>query len=466
MSKSTKYHLITLGCPKNIVDSENMSALLEEEGFQNVSLPEEADVIIINTCCFIEQAKTEAIETILEASEIKQETGASLVVTGCFPQRYKDEIADEIPEVDSWIGLENPKGIAELIANTVSGKKIRSFYDNPPEVFTPLPRKISTPGGYSYIKIAEGCSHSCSFCAIPGIRGKYRSLPMEAVETQADNAAQSGKREIILIAQDTTLYGIDLYGKPMLSQLLERLCSIEEVQWIRLMYAYPSSISETLLETIAANKKICSYVDIPLQHSHPEVLKKMSRPRSEKDTAGLIKKIRSYLPDAAIRSSFITGHPGETPARFEHLLNFIKEMEFYNLGVFEYSREEGTESAKYSSLPTHKEAKRRKNELLKAQQKISKKIRRDKIGSIIPAVIDTVLEKRTGSGGIILDMEGKQMTGFSEIPEDITAIGRTVYDAPDIDGVLLVRGTPPPEGAFFNALIKDAGEYDLIGEAV
>lgn len=462
---SNSFYIETLGCPKNVVDSENMAALLMEAGYTRGENPEQARVHIVNTCCFIEPAREEAVMTILEAARLKEETGSFLVVTGCFPQKYKDEIADEIPEVDSWMGLENPEDIVRIVGETIHGRKIRQFYHDAPEVFSDIPRIISTPEHYAYLKISEGCSHKCSFCVIPEIRGKYRSLPMEIVVENTRQLAKSGHGEIILIAQDTTLYGLDLYGKKTLPELLKRLCAIDELKWLRLMYAYPTSMDDEILKTIASEEKICKYLDIPLQHSHPDVLKKMGRPFREEDTVGLIERIRSFIPDAAIRTSFIVGHPGETAKRFQHLVNFVETMKFYHLGVFQYSPEPGTPSGACKTKPSGTEALRRRDELLGIQREISEQLRADKVGTVIPAVSEMVLEEETSDGGILIDMEGGDMKGSSYIPPGTTAIGRTLYDAPDIDGVLFIKGTPPEPGTFFNAKITDSSTYDLTGNA-
>ena len=457
------FYIETLGCPKNVVDSENMAALLTNAGFVQKDSPENSRVMIINTCCFIEPAREEAVMTILEAARWKEETGGFLIVTGCFPQKYKDEIADEIPEVDSWMGLENPQDIVDIMKRTVEGEKIRQYYHDTPEMFQDLPRIPSTPGHYAYLKISEGCSHHCSFCVIPKIRGKYRSLPLENVVENAKKLVETGHKEILLIAQDTTFYGMDLYGKKMLSDLLKRLCDIDGMEWLRLMYAYPTSLDDDVLKTIASEDKICKYLDIPLQHSHPAVLKKMGRPFKEKDTSGLIERIREIIPDVALRTSFIVGHPGETERRFLHLVDFVMKMEFYHLGVFTYSPEHGTPSEVYKTRASKIVSVRRKDELLEAQRMISANLRDRQKGKIIPAVSEMILDTETPDGGLLIDMEGGDMKGSSYIPPGTTAVGRTVYDAPDIDGVLFIKGEPPKQGTFFDAKITGSGEYDLTG---
>lgn len=467
MSKSDTFHIITLGCPKNVVDSENMAALLEKAGFVQIETPQEAKVIIVNTCCFIEPARMEAVETILEAAGIKMQTGGFLIVTGCFPQKFKDELADEIPEVDSWIGLEDPGSIAELVVETVKGQRLRSYYGNPCSSFPDIPRKISTPSHYAYLKIAEGCSHHCNFCAIPEIRGPYHSRPMEKVVEEANQLAAAGHKEIILIAQDTTRYGVDIYKERALPELLRRLCQIDGLHWLRLMYAYPSYLDDQLLHTIADEEKICKYIDIPLQHFHPDVLKKMGRPTGEKsDGLRLVEKIKSIIPNAAIRTSLIVGHPGETPSRFQYLLDMVEEAKFYHLGVFAYSPETGTKSALFKTRASGAEAQRRREEVLQLQQEISRRLREKQIGKTIPAVAEYLLEEEARDGGLVVDLEGGTKGEASLIPPGTTAVGRTVLDAPDIDGLLFIKGDPPPPGTFFNAKITGAGEYDLTGEKI
>lgn len=457
------FHVITLGCPKNTVDSETMTALLKSAGYVGVEEPENADVVIVNTCCFIEPARAESINVILEAACLKQETGGFLVVAGCLPQRYKDEISKAIPEVDGWIGLEDESAIVGVIEKVLKGKKVKKYKKNAPLKYPILPRSYVTPDNYGYIKIADGCSHGCSFCAIPRIRGKYRSLPMEEIERQAQDLINSGRREIILIAQDTTLYGIDLYGKKMLPELLDRLSSIKNLHWLRLMYSYPDSLDDKTLAVMALRENICKYLDIPLQHSDPEVLKKMGR--SIKHPRQIIEKIKKYMPDAVIRSSFITGHPGETEKRFLALADFIKEAEFYNLGVFAYSPEEGTESFGYKSKPSRKEAERRRDYLLSLQQEVSLRLRQKMIGKVIPAVCESLLNKAADGSDFIVEFEGSSPGTLAKIPPGTTAIGRTVNDAPEIDGLLYITGKPPDTGQYFKVKVKSAGFYDLLGKA-
>jgi ribosomal protein S12 methylthiotransferase len=463
MRNSSSFHIITLGCPKNVTDSESMAAVLEKSGMQEVLQPEEADVVIINTCCFIEPAKQETINTILETAGLTEETGGSLIVTGCLPQRYKEEIADIIPEVDSWMGLEDLGAITEVVEKTLEGRKIRKFTGQLPEVFQHFPRRYSTLGTFGYLKIAEGCSHKCCFCVIPEIRGSYRSLPLESVEEEARELINSGRREIVLVAQDTTLYGVDLYGKSRLDELLVRLASLEGLEMLRLMYAYPTTLTDAVLKTIASEEKICKYVDIPLQHSHPDVLRKMGRPFDERYTTGVVERIKEIIPEVVIRTAFIVGHPGETEKRFQHLVDFVKRMEFYNAGVFDYSPEENTKSALEKTRVSRAEAERRRDYLMSVQHDISLNLRKKMKGKALRALLEQVLEDETDGKGMVVHLEGDQMKGSTAIPSGVRAIGRTVYDAPEIDGLLYIKGKPP-EKTFFTVEITGALPYDLVGK--
>ncbi len=453
---SISFHIVTLGCPKNLVDSESMAFLLKEDGFSMVESPYEADVIIVNTCAFILDAQEESIEAILTMAKVKEETGAVLIVTGCMPQRFKEELAVEIPEVDSWMGLEKIGAISDVAKNTLEGNKVRKFKNPPPTKYETLPRIFSTYP-YGYLKISEGCSHSCSFCVIPKIRGKYRSRSVEEILKEAKDMVKSGIKELILIAQDTTAYGIDVYGKKMLPYLIQSLCNLEGVEWIRLMYAYPTSVDEALLKVIAKEEKVCKYIDIPLQHSHPAVLKKMGRPFKEEFTKGVVEKIRDIIPNVAIRTTLIVGHPGETPKRYEHLLKFVQDMKFYHLGVFTYSEEKGTVSSQYRK-PSKKEALRRKEMVMKLQREISHKLRSNLVGKVVRSVVD----QKVDGGGVVLDLEGGNVKDVSTLPQGTVAVGRTEFDAPEIDGSLfIVENTPC--NTFTKVEILKSTEYDLIG---
>ncbi|MFP4497620.1 MAG: 30S ribosomal protein S12 methylthiotransferase RimO [Vulcanimicrobiota bacterium] len=454
-----KYHIITLGCPKNTVDSENMMALLNRSGLEYTPEPGEAEAIIVNTCTFIHDARVEAIDTIFEIHELARNTGARIIVTGCLAQRYKDEIANSFSEVDSWMGLEKLENIVSVVKKSIEGEKIRKYYNPCPGTFENLPRFFTTPPHFGYLKIAEGCSHSCNFCIIPQIRGKFRSLPMEDIILQAEELIKTERRELVLIAQDTTLYGVDLYGKQKLPELLKRLANLEGVEWVRLMYAYPDSLNKEILQTIADEPRICNYLDIPLQHSHPAVLKKMGRSNRGRETVEAIKEI---IPEAEIRTAFIVGHPGETEKRFHHLVNFVEEYRFYNLGVFTYSPEENTVSAGFKARASGVQAERRRDILMSLQQDIAFELRREKEGKILTAVCSNRLNF-IENPGLAETLENAGIFSPDQLPDEVTAIGRTVYDAPDIDGLLFIKGTPPAENEFFKARIEEGLPYDLIG---
>lgn len=455
--RNLSYHIITLGCPKNEVDSDYMAGVLNQQGLIEEKLPERANIIIVNTCGFIYSAQQQSLQTIVDVIHLKKITGAFLIVTGCFAQRYGKKVAEQLPSVDAWMGLEDIGKIGELVQRTVKGEKVVVIDDRVPQSLQGLPRRYSSSDVYGYVKIADGCSHSCSFCSIPKIKGQYRSLPIEVIERETKDMIQKGIREIVLVAQDTTLYGIDLYGKKSLANLMKRLVAIEEVGWLRLMYAYPTSMDDEILEVMAVEPKICKYIDIPLQHSAPEVLKKMGRPPDSRNT---VEKVRKWIPDVAIRTCFITGHPGETEAHFLDLVQFVRDMKFYNVGVFVYSPEEDTTARALRPMVTKKEAKKRRNHLLSVQQEISLKLRHNRIGTTVPAVCEKVLKNEKA----IRDF--KKDRNELDIPPGTTAVCRSMYDAPEVDGLLYIQGTSPTERAFFSAKITEAQPYDLIGTAV
>ena len=362
-----KVSMISLGCPKNQVDAEMMLAKLQTAGFELTGEVEGSDVVIINTCGFIDDAKAEAIETILSVAELKKEgLVGSIVVTGCLSERYKEEVSEEIPEIDGIIGIGANDDIASVVTDVVNKKKVSSF---PPKLNLCLEgdRILTTPDYFAYLKISEGCSNCCTYCAIPSIRGKFRSRQIENIVEEAKNLAKGGVKEIVVVAQDVTKYGLDNYGKLMLSSLLKELCKIDGIEWIRLLYCYPESITDELLDVIASEDKICKYIDLPMQHADEEVLKRMTRKGSEKELLSLVKKIREKIPEVVIRTTMITGFPGETEENFETLSRFVNEARFDRLGCFSYSAEEGTLAAKMEDqLP--EEVKRHRAEIIMEQQ--------------------------------------------------------------------------------------------------
>ena len=435
---------ISLGCDKNLVDSEVMLGLLRDRGYSLTNEEMEADVIVINTCCFIHDAKEESIQTILEMAEYKKLGRLKvLLVTGCLAQRYQSEILKEIPEVDAVLGTTAIDKIAETVEEVLSGKQVEC-YAGLQELPLPETNRVNTTGGYySYLKIAEGCDKHCTYCIIPSLRGNFRSIPMERLIKEAEFLAEGGTKELILIAQETTVYGTDLYGKKMLPELLNRLCEIPGIEWIRLLYCYPEEITEELIQTMKKQPKICHYLDMPIQHAADTVLKRMGRRTNRKELDTLIAKLRKEIPDIALRTSLITGFPQETQEEHEELLDFVEKAGFERLGVFTYSKEENTPAARMKGQITKKVKVQRQKELMRLQQQVSKKRGEEKIGKIIRVMI-----------------EGK-------LPEEDIFIGRSYMDAPNVDGYVFVHSQDSYlSGEIIDVRILSAKEYDLVGEAV
>jgi ribosomal protein S12 methylthiotransferase len=441
MSETVK--IVTLGCEKNLVDSEMMSGLIHERGYTLVEHPEEATVIIVNTCGFIDMAKEESVNTILDMADLKK-TGRlkALIVSGCLTQRYKEQLMKEMPEIDGIVGTGDFYNINEIIDQALAGRK-PVLVGNP--VFNyekAMPRLITTPRYTAYVKIAEGCDNACTFCSIPMMRGKFRSRSIESIVEEVERLAGQGVREINLIAQDSTNYGRDLYDRFMLPTLLNKVSEVDGIRWVRLHYAYPGFFTDELIETIADNPKICKYVDMPLQHSEDHILKRMRRPGRQRDARELIEKIRTRIPDVALRTSIIVGFPGETEDDFRNLCNFVQEMEFDRLGVFAYSREEDTPA---SRLPDHlpDEVKEyRAAALMELQRAISGKRNERRIGK----VLDVLIERYDGRNDVY--------------------IGRSQYDAPEIDGEVFVANCKVGIGEFGKVRITHSFEHDLSGEGI
>lgn len=440
-----KVGLISLGCAKNSVDSEVIMGLLQQEGYILTHNEGEADILIVNTCGFINSAKEESVNAIVDAAEYKKKGSCKvLVVAGCLAQRYKDELLKEIPEIDGLIGTGEIPRISGVVREALCGGKeahvsIPTFiYDHE------MPRVISTPKYSAYLKIAEGCNNRCSYCAIPIIRGDYRSRSMESVIAEAARLASGGVREINLIAQDTTRYGYDLYGSYKLDSLLTEIAKIDELSWIRILYAYPTHFTDSLIDVMAKYDKICKYLDIPLQHADNNILKEMNRQGSVDQIIQLINKIRNAIPGIALRTSFIVGFPGETEQSFENLVEFVKRVRFDRLGVFTYSPEEGTPAHGMSDQIPDEVKEERRDRLMKIQQEISLDINKSKVGKIIDVLI-----------------EGKDER------EQELYIGRTQADAPEVDGSIFVRGQENlSPGDIVSVKITHAYEYDLIGEVI
>ena len=437
-----KINMISLGCDKNTVDAEMMLGLSAEYGFDYTDNEFEADVIIVNTCCFILEAKEESIETILDVARLKKEANLKvLIVSGCMAQRYKDEILKEIPEVDALVGTSSYDKIVEVINEVLAGKKNIEFLDldRLPNVTTK--RKNSSGNWYAYLKIAEGCDKNCTYCIIPSLRGHYKSYPIDVLVKQARELASEGVKELILVAQETTLYGTDIYGKKSLPTLLEELVKIEEIEWIRILYCYPEEITDELIETIATQDKICNYLDIPIQHASDKILRRMARRTRQSEIRETIKKLRDKIPDIVLRTTFITGFPGEDESDFADLVDFVSEMEFDRLGVFTYSEEEGTPAATFEDQIGEDIKVYRRDEIMLLQQDISKNKLSKMVGKTLKVVI-----------------EGK-------LADEDVYVGRTYMDIPDVDGCIFINSDfNHISGDFVEVLVTDSSEYDLIGE--
>lgn len=427
---------ISLGCSKNLVDTEMTIGLFKKNNYNIVNEPQKADIIVINTCGFIESAKEEAINTILEMAEYKKNRCKYLIVMGCLVQRYKEDLEKSIPEVDLFIRYSDYNKLWEQIENVI-GPDTKKPY----ETLEFMDRIITTGNNYAYLRIAEGCSNFCTFCAIPSIRGKYISRELEDILEEAKKLASGGFKELIVIAQDTTKYGIDIYGKPMLSQLLSELCKIDGIKWIRFLYAYPETITDELIETVKHNDKICSYFDIPIQHISTPVLKRMNRKSTKESIYNLIAKLRNEIPDVILRTTVMVGFPGETKEDFEDLYSFINWAKFDKLGAFSYSKEDNTPAEKLPNQVHPMTKKSRLNKIMKLQQEISSQNGKNKIGK----EYEVLIESKT--------FDGKYY------------VARSYMDVPEIDGFVYIKNTCENlKNKFVKCKIIDANGYDLIGE--
>lgn len=437
-----KVLFISLGCDKNLVDSEEMLGLLASHGYSITDDETAADVIVINTCCFIHDAKEESIQTILEMAEYRKSGSCkALLVTGCMAQRYQKEIREEILEVDAVLGTTAYDDILEVLDKVLQGSGVEEFKDINYLPLVQENRVLTTGGHFAYLKIAEGCDKHCTYCIIPKLRGNYRSVPMERLVSQAEYLAQQGVKELILVAQETTIYGTDLYGKKSLHVLLNQLCEIPGIQWIRVLYCYPEEIYEELIQTIKAQPKICNYLDIPIQHASDRILKRMGRRTSRAQLEKIVHRLRTEIPDITLRTTLITGFPGETQEDHEELMAFIDEMEFDRLGVFTYSPEEDTPAAEMPDQIDEEVKKDRQAELMELQQEISLDKGNDRIGQRLVVMI-----------------EGK-------VTDENAYVGRTYADAPNVDGYIFVNtGELLMSGDFAKVVVTGALEYDLIGE--
>lgn len=439
-----KILFISLGCDKNLVDSEVMLGMLDREGYQIVDDEAEADVIVINTCCFIHDAKEESIQTILEMAEYKKEGSLkALIVTGCLAERYRQEILDEIPEVDAVLGTTAYDKIISVIREALEGNRNVTLEDLGALPLVDGHRLVTTGGHYAYLKIAEGCDKHCTYCIIPKLRGSYRSVPMERLVEEAEYLAKQGVKELILVAQETTVYGQDLYGEKSLHTLLRKLCRIPGIYWIRILYCYPEEITDKLIQVIKEEEKICNYLDIPIQHADNDILKRMGRRTSREQLEEIIGKLRREIPDITLRTSLITGFPGETKEQHETLMNFVDEMEFDRLGVFTYSPEEDTPAANMPEQIPEEVKEERQAELMELQQEIVFEQAKDMVGKELLVMI-----------------EGK-------VADENVYVGRTYKDAPGVDGLIFIDAEEElMSGDFVRARVTGALEYDLTGEMI
>lgn len=435
---------VSLGCDKNLVDSEVMLGLLAKEGYHMVDDELEADVAVINTCCFIHDAKEESIQAILDLAQYKENGRLkALIVTGCLAQRYQQEILTEIPEVDAVLGTTSYPEIVQAVKEAVAGKGHMFLEDLNALPLPDVKRMVTTGGHYAYLKIAEGCDKHCTYCIIPKIRGNFRSVPMERLIKEARELASQGVKEIILVAQETTLYGADLYGEKSLHRLLKELCKIDGIRWIRILYCYPEEIYDELIDTIKNEKKICHYLDLPIQHANDCILKRMGRRTSKEQLKEVIFKLRSEIPDITLRTTLITGFPGETEEQHKELLEFVDEMEFERLGVFTYSPEEDTPAAEMpDQIPEEMKADRQA-EIMELQQEIVFEQAEQMIGREVLVMI-----------------EGK-------VADENAYVGRTYKDSPNVDGLIFINTDEElMSGDFAKVRVTGASEYDLIGELI
>ena len=435
---------ISLGCDKNLVDSEIMLGLLDAKGYRIVDDETEADVIVVNTCCFIHDAKEESIQTILEMAEYKKEGRLkALVVTGCLAQRYQQEIFEEIPEVDAILGTTSYDRIVEAVEEALGGNGQMRIADIDALPSADEKRMVTTGGHYAYLKIAEGCDKHCTYCIIPKIRGSFRSVPIERLVREAARLAGQGVKELILVAQETTMYGKDLYGEKSLHKLLRELCRIGGLRWIRILYCYPEEIYDELIQVIQEEKKICHYLDLPIQHVNDEILRRMGRRTTRRQLESIVGKLRQEIPDITLRTTLITGFPGETKEQHEELMEFVDEMEFDRLGVFTYSPEEDTKAADMPDQIPEDTKEERQEELMELQQEIASDQAEAMIGR-----------------EVLVTVEGK-------VVDEDAYVGRTYRDAPNVDGLIFIHTQEElVSGDFARVKVTGALEYDLIGELI
>lgn len=437
-----KILFISLGCDKNLVDTEVMLGLLASRGYEMTDDEAQADIIVINTCCFIHDAKEESIQNILEMAEYKKEGKIkALIVTGCLAQRYRQEIIDEIPEVDEVLGTTAYDKILDAVDAALAGEHSVLIEDVDALPLPEAKRLVTTGGHYAYLKIAEGCDKHCTYCIIPKIRGSFRSVPMERLITEAQDLAEQGVKELILVAQETTLYGKDIYGEKSLHKLLRELCKVSGIRWIRILYCYPEEITDELIRVMKEEPKICHYLDLPIQHANDTILKRMGRRTSKQELIDIIGKLREEIPDICLRTTLITGFPGETQEQHEELMEFVDEMEFDRLGVFTYSPEEDTPAATMPDQIDEEVKEERQAELMELQQEIAFDNAQNMVGREVLVMI-----------------EGK-------VADENAYVGRTYLDAPNVDGLIFINTDEELlSGDFARVKVTGALDYDLIGE--
>ncbi len=443
---------VSLGCDKNRVDTEVMLGMLADHGYSFTDDEDEAKAAVVNTCCFINDAKEESINTILELAE-RRKSGQlqALIVTGCLGQRYQEEIQKEIPEVDEILGIASIDKILQALDETIKRNKLyshKNYFDDLGRRPVGGQKRVITTGGlFNYLKIAEGCDKRCTYCIIPKVRGSYRSVPMEELLEDARNLAQAGVTELLLVAQETTLYGTDIYGEKKLPELLHKLCEIDGFKWIRILYCYPEEINEELIQTIKSEPKICHYLDLPIQSGSDRILKKMGRRTNNAEIRALVQHLREEIPDICLRTTLISGFPGETAADHNETMELVRDLRFDRLGVFTYSQEEDTPAATMPDQVTERVKNTRRNKLMRLQQEIAFEMAEEMIGRTVDAVIE----------GRITDADDE---------DGLSYVARTYKDAPDIDGYLFITGVQRElmTGDYVKVLITGSNEYDLIGE--
>lgn len=437
-----KIMFVSLGCDKNLVDSEMMLGMLREQGYEFTDDELQADIVVVNTCCFINDAKEESINTLLEMAELKEKGQLkALIAAGCLAQRYKEEIQKEIPQVDAILGTMAIDAVAQAIEETLAGSGQNHYKDLNAAPVYGKKRIVTTGGHFAYLKIAEGCDKHCTYCIIPKVRGSYRSVPMESLIKEAEELVQGGVRELILVAQETTLYGVDLYGKKSLPALLRKLAEIEGLYWIRVLYCYPEEIDDELISVIKSEDKVCNYLDIPIQHASDSILKRMGRRTSREQLREIIGRLRAQIPDICLRTTLIAGFPGETSKDYGQLLEFIDEIEFDRLGVFAYSQEEDTPAAEMDGQVREDVKLQRQKEIMELQQDIAFDLAEEMIGRVLYAMV-----------------EGK-------VADEDVYVARTYKDAPNVDGYLFITARENlMTGDFVKVRVTGSNEYDLIGE--